>query len=206
MERFAVFGAGGHGRVVADIILACGGEIAFVLDDLPQGKALAGKNAITPNEFFTLALQKEVKIALAIGNNATRKAVFEAFKQRGFEIPSLIHPSAILSQSATISEACVVMPNVVVNARSTIGVGVILNTACVVEHDCKVGGFCHIAPRSVLCGGVNVGEDTHIGAGSVVIEGKSVGEGCFIGAGSVVISDIGPFKKVVGNPAKKELK
>ena len=160
MERFAVFGAGGHGRVVVDIILACGGEIAFVLDDLPQGKTLAGQNAITPSEFFTLALQKEVKIALAIGNNAARKAAFEAFKQRGFEIPSLIHPSAILSKNSTISEACVIMPNVVVNTGSTIGIGVILNTACVVEHDCVVGGFSHLAPRSVLCGGVNVGKDS----------------------------------------------
>ncbi|MCI7766298.1 acetyltransferase [Helicobacter sp.] len=205
MVRFAIVGAGGHGRVIADIILACGGEIAFVVDDSPQGKILANKNAISPKEFLMLGLQKEIKITLAIGNCQARRAFFEVFKQQGFEIPSLIHSSAIISKSAKISEACVVMPNVVVNAESMIETGVILNTGCVVEHDCKVGEFSHLAPKSALCGGVRIGKDSHIGAGSVVIEGRSVGDGCMIGAGSVVINDIQSFKKVVGNPAKKEL-
>ena len=57
-----------------------------------------------------------------------------------------------------------------------------------------------------MCGGVSVGEMTHIGAGSVIIEGKKIGDSCLVGAGSVVINDIESFKKVVGNPAKKELK
>ena len=56
MVRFAIVGAGGHGRVIADIILACGGEIAFVVDDSPQGKILANKNAISPKEFLMLGL------------------------------------------------------------------------------------------------------------------------------------------------------
>ena len=66
MVRFAIVGAGGHGRVIADIILACGGEIAFVVDDSPQGKILANKNAISPKEFLMLGLQKEIKITLGI--------------------------------------------------------------------------------------------------------------------------------------------
>ena len=206
MERFAIFGAGGHGRVIADMILACGGEIAYVLDDAPNAKSLAGKEAITKEKFLTISSQKEIKIALAIGDNHLRKEIYYFFKQKGFEVPSIIHPSAIISEESIIKEACVIMPNVVVNAKISVGVGVILNTACVVEHDCAIGSFSHIAPRSVMCGGVSVGEMTHIGAGSVIIEGKKIGDSCLVGAGSVVINDIESFKKVVGNPAKKELK
>ena len=105
MERFAIFGAGGHGRVIADMILACGGEIAYVLDDAPSAKSLAGKEAITKEKFLTISSQKEIKIALAIGDNHLRKEIYYFFKQKGFELPSIIHSSAIISEESMIEEA-----------------------------------------------------------------------------------------------------
>ncbi len=97
------------------------------------------------------------------------------------------------------------MPNAIINAHAQIGAGVIVNSGSIIEHDCNIGDFSHIAPSATLCGNVHIGDCTHIGAKSVVIEGKNIGKHCFIGAGSVVVSNIPSYKKVVGNPAKKEL-
>src|SRR5690606_20407341 len=79
----------------------------------------------------------------------------------------------------------------------------IVNTNAVVEHDCTIGDFVHLAPGTVLCGAVRVDSDTLIGAGTVVIPGKVVGRGVVIGAGSVVIKNIESYKKYAGNPAKE---
>lgn len=204
MQKLAIFGAGGHGAVIADILEALN-IVYLVIDDTPQTKQLNGIEAITKAEFLALKNAKEYGVVLAIGNNATRKSLYEFFLQKGFCLPSVIHPSAIISKSARISDAVVVFPNAVINARAKVGIGAIINTASVVEHDCSVGAFAHIAPNATLCGSVGIGDLSHIGSGSVVIEGKSVGEHCVIGAGSVVINAIPSFKKMVGNPAKKEI-
>ncbi|MCH5322128.1 MAG: acetyltransferase [Helicobacter sp.] len=207
MRKFAIFGAGGHAKVIADILDSNGDCVEYLIDDEPKGKVICGIKAILREEFLSIPqIQNQVALVLAIGNNALRKQLYEFFKSKGFDLPTIIHRSAIISKSSFLQEACVVMPQVVLNAKSQIGVGVILNTACVVEHDCKIGDFSHIAPRSVLCGGASVGKVSHIGANSVIIEGKSVGDFCLVGAGSVVIHNIVSNKKVVGNPAKKELK
>lgn len=204
MQKMAIFGAGGHGVVVADILEAL--KIPYlVIDDAPATKQLNGIWAITKADFLALKNAREYGVILAIGNNAVRKNLYEFFIQKDFYLPSIIHPSAIISKTAKIADAVAVMPNVTINACAQIGIGAIINTASVVEHDCSVGAFAHIAPNVTLCGGVSIGASTHIGAGSVVIEGKSVGEHCVIGAGSVVINPIPSFKRVVGNPAKREI-
>ncbi|TLD79884.1 acetyltransferase [Helicobacter sp. MIT 11-5569] len=204
MQKMAIFGAGGHGAVVADI-LESRGISYLVIDDMPEKKALNGISAMAKEEFLSLSNAKEYGILLAIGDNAVRKNLYTFFVQNGFCLPFVSHSSAIISKSAKIADGVVVMPNAVINARAKIGKGAIINTSSVVEHDCSVGDFTHIAPNATLCGGVSVGDFTHIGAGSVVIEGKSVGDYCIIGAGSVVISAIPSHKKIVGNPAKREL-
>lgn len=204
MKKYAIFGAGGHGKVVADILCAQGLEFEIVIDD-GENRFLCGKKAISKETFLTLKEAKGHSIVLAIGNNAIREKLYKFFIKNGFDLPSVIHPSAIISKSAEISNGVVIMPNAVVNANAKIAEGVIINSASVVEHDCVVGAFSHLAPGAVLCGGVRVGMRSHIGARSVVIEGKSVGDYCVVGAGSVVIDAIASHKRVVGNPAKREI-
>ncbi|CAM2923861.1 acetyltransferase [Helicobacter burdigaliensis] len=205
MKKFAIFGASGHGRVIFDLIKSSGDEVSYCIDDAPQNKKLGEIQAISREEFLSLR-DTSICIALGVGDNLLRKNLYEFFTKMGFSLPSIIHKSAIISPSATIDEACVVMPNVVVNANALVKKGAILNTACVLEHDCIVGEFSHLSPNSTLCGAVKVGNLSHIGAGATIIPTKSVGDNCVVGAGSVVISDIKRNTKIVGNPAKKELR
>ncbi|WP_310441126.1 acetyltransferase [Sulfurimonas sp.] len=193
MKSIYIYGSSGHGLVVADIAKACGYEDVIFIDD--------GDNEYPT--FEEIQKNKNISIAFGIGTNSVRAKLFDKVKNSGFEIATLIHPSAVISPSVTIGVGTVVMPNVVANAKAIVGDGVILNSGCIVEHECVIEDFVHISPNAALAGAVKVGEFTHIGIGSNVIQGISIGKNTIIGAGSVVIKSISDFKKAYGNPCRE---
>ena len=193
MKGIYIYGASGHGLVVADIARLCGYDEIIFVDD--------GNNEYAV--FESIKENIHIPIALGIGSNAVRASLFEKVRKSGFEVVSLVHPSAIVSPSSTIGMGTVVMPNVVVNAKANIGDGVILNTGSIIEHECIVEDFVHISPNAALAGGVKIGKLTHIGIGSSVIQGIIIGKQSIIGAGSVVVKNIDDFKKAYGNYCKE---
>ena len=193
MNSIYIYGASGHGLVVADIAMACGYDDIIFIDD--------GDNDYAT--FEDVKNQNNIPIAFGIGNNNIRAKLFKKVKQNGFKIVTLIHPSSIISSSSNIGLGSVVMPNVVINANTTIGDGVILNTGCIVEHECIVEDFVHISPNVALAGDVKVGSFTHVGISSCVIQGIKIGNNTIIGAGSVVVKDINNFKKAYGKPCRE---
>ncbi|OPA77940.1 acetyltransferase [Campylobacter pinnipediorum subsp. pinnipediorum] len=179
-----IYGAGGHGLVVADIARSVGYDEIIFLDDNKENK-------------FNPALKK-ADIVVAIGNNKTRKEIMQKVQNAGFNLVSLIHPSSVISPSTKIGNGVVIMPNVVINASAIIQDGVILNSSCVIEHECFIDGYSHISPNVSLAGNVKVGELTHIGIGSCIIECVKIGKNCIIGAGSTVLKDVDDNSKVYG--------
>jgi acetyltransferase-like isoleucine patch superfamily enzyme len=73
----------------------------------------------------------------------------------------------------------------------------------VIEHECNIGEFVHVASGSILSGNVTVGAGTHIGAGSIIRQGICIGEGSMIGIGSVVVKNIGDYVTAYGNPCRE---
>ena len=189
-----IYGASGHGLVVADVAKSCGYENIVFLDDDKSKGFLA---------FEDIKENRDYHIAFGIGNNQIREKLYKKVKENGFFTPILIHPSSIISPSARIEEGTVVMPNVVVNAKAYIGKCVILNSSCVVEHESIIGDFVHISPKVAIAGDVRIGNFTHIGIGSSIIQCLEIGKNSIIGAGSVVVKNIADFKKVYGNPCKE---
>ena len=186
--KLYIYGASGHGKVVCDVAKSAGYKEIVFLDD---------KNELK----FSPDLPK-FPVIIAIGDNKIRANLQKKVSEAGFELATLIHETAVISQSAKIGKGVVIMPSVVVNADALIGDGAILNSACVIEHDCVIGKFAHISPNSALAGGVEVGKFTHIGLGSSVIQKIKIGANSIIGAGSVVIKDIDENCVAVGVPAK----
>jgi sugar O-acyltransferase (sialic acid O-acetyltransferase NeuD family) len=197
-SRCVVFGAGGHGRVAADVARAAGFVVAAFLDDAPR-PAVDGVPVVEAARFE--ARPGDV-VVLGIGDSKSRRAVFQRMLARGVEVVTVVHPSAVVSASATLGPGTVVMPRVVVNAGASIGIGVILNSGCIVEHDCVLGDFLHVAPRAALGGAVRVGDDAHVGLGACVLQSLASGAGALVGAGAVVIDDVRDGDTVVGNPAR----
>ena len=195
MEKIKLFiyGASGHGKVVADIAKDNGFKEIIFIDD-GDNKYLTFENIKTQNH---------IPIALGIGDNFIRNKIFKKLKRFNFNIITLIHSSAIISDNVTILDGSVVMPNVVINTNTKVGKGVILNTSCIIEHDNIIKDFVHISPNAALAGNVKVGKFTHIGIGSSVIQNIQIEKKCIIGAGSVVIKNITKNTKCAGVPAKK---
>jgi UDP-N-acetylbacillosamine N-acetyltransferase len=196
VKQIYIYGASGHGKVIADIARAMGFKVVAFVDDDESKNEFGGLPCIRADKM------QKLPVAVAIGSNKARKRVYDNLKNCSFAMPPLIHPSAVISPSAKIGEATVVMPNAVINADAAIGTGCIINTAVVVEHDCIIGNFAHISPNAALAGGVSVGEMSHIGIGANVIQLIKIGKECVIGAGAAVISDILDNTTVVGVPAR----
>lgn len=193
MKSIYIYGASGHGLVVADIARVCGYDNIIFIDD--------GENEYLT--FEDIKNNNSIAITFGIGSNSIRAKLFEKVKNSGFKIVSLIHPSSIISSSVTIGYGTVIMPNVVVNAKAVIGDGVVLNTASVIEHECYIEDFVHISPNVALAGNVTVCKLTHVGIGSNVIQCITIGNNTIIGAGSTVVKNIENFKKAYGNPCRE---
>ena len=196
-KEVIIIGAGGHGKVIADIIEKCGDKVLGFLDDGAReetfGYKVLGKsrdaNKYPDKEFF-----------IAIGNNAVRKKIATANPNLKFY--TAIHPAAIISRGVEIGEGTCVMAGCVINADTKIGNHVIINSGSVVEHDNNVSDFVHLSPGAVLCGTVSVGECTHIGAGVTVKNNVSITGETIIGVGAAVVNDIEMPGTYCGVPAK----
>lgn len=208
--RVLIWGAGGHGRVVADAVVACGFELVGFVDARP---ALVGSE-VGSSGVPVLATESDLRTALAhgrlpggaavvvpaVGHNATRKRMVLELEGRCSD--RIVHPSAIVSPSARISKGTVVLPGGIVNSSARIGRGVIVNSGAVVEHDCSVGDGAHLSPGAVLAGGVSVGECSWVGANATILPGVRLGHHVTVGAGAVVRKNVEPHATVVGNPAR----
>jgi len=187
-----IYGASGHGLVVADIARDNGYNDIIFIDD--------GDNSYVS---YTNYLDNNIPFIIAIGDNKIREILQSKVLDDGFKIVSLIHSGCMISSSVKIGLGVVIMPNVVVNANSIIKDGVILNTSCVIEHENVIENFVHISPNVALAGDVQIGKYTHIGIGANIIQGVNIGKNNIIGAGAVVIHNIENNKKLVGIPARE---
>ncbi len=197
-----IFGSGGHGKVVLDVLLESGIDVKGYIDDdaSKHGSVINGKKILGGWDY--LAKNKGVKIALGIGNNKIRACVFEKAKELGMEVVNAIHPKAVVSRSVKLGCGIVIMPGAVVNTNTVIEDGVCVNTCASVDHDCRLKKFCHIWPGANLAGTVSVGEYSYVGTGASVIQNLRIGNNVMIGSGAAVISDIPDGTTAVGVPAK----
>lgn len=206
-----MIGAGGHSKVIRDIILSYGNyEIIGHLDDMYEQLKVEGGIYFGPTSAAVKLMDEhaDTKFVIAIGNNRTRKLIMERLAIPIHRYITLIHKQAVVSLSAKIGVGTVVMPGAIINADADIGNHVIVNTGAIVEHDNKVKDFAHISPNAVLAGSVIVGTGVHIGVGVNVIQNITIGDWSIIGAGATVICDIVANCTAVGIPArviKKEL-
>jgi sugar O-acyltransferase (sialic acid O-acetyltransferase NeuD family) len=202
-----IIGAGGHGRVVLDILMAGSAyrPIGF-LDADPRLKEtrVGGLDVLGGIHLLNkLKQQHQLRCAIiAIGDNRARAGYVQAVRDHGLELINAIHPSASLSASATLGCNVVVAAHATVCADARIGDLVIINTAAVVDHECEIGHAAHICPGAKLAGRVRVGAGAFVGLGANVIQCLSIGDAAIIGAGAVVLSDVPSGATAVGVPAR----
>ena len=198
MNKLIIVGAGGHGKVIADIALKNGyANICFV-DDNAIGEVL-GFPIIGKISDLSKLSDSSTDFVIAIGNNKVRQAIAETYDVNWI---TLVHPSAHIAIDVTIDKGTAVMAGAIVNPSTKIGKHCIINTGAIVEHDNVIEDYVHVSPNVALGGTVRIGSLTHVGIGATVKNAITICPDCVIGAGAVVVKNIEKRGTYVGVPAK----
>ena len=204
-RRVFLFGYSGHAYVIIESFIAAGYTIAGYFD---YHEAITNPYQLPYFGFEgsvdVSSIVKSDFVFPSVGDNTVRARLVSFFAKYNLKQCVLIDPSAKVSHSSRIGLSTYVGVNSIINAQSQIGKGVIINTVTIIEHECDVQDFSHIAPAAVLCGNVTVGKSTFIGANSVVRNNTSICSDVILGAGSVIVKDIIKAGIYFGNPCKQQ--
>ena len=205
MHKVIVYGAGGHGKVVGDILLARKDpSFAGFVDDRAelQGSTILGYPVFGDGDWLQREASKmRVAVALGVGDNFARQRLVEKCLAWGTELATLVHPTASVSGSARLGPGTVVMAQVAINPDAKIGSGVIVNTGAIVEHDVVIGDYAHVAPNAAMGGASSLGDYSFLGLNAAVRQCVIIGSQSIIGAGAVVVRDIPDHVVAFGVPA-----
>lgn len=205
-KKCVIMGAGGHGRVVLDILLSARQyQVVGFLDSNPalHGRWMDGLPILGgPSSLSELHAQGVTSAIVAIGDNGIRRQMAEQIERAGFELINAIHPSANLARNVNLGRNIVVSAGALVCAHCQIGDSVILNTGCIVDHETMIGTAAHVCPGGKIAGRVVIGAGAFVGIGATILQGLRIGCEAVIGGGAVVIEDVEPLTTVVGVPAR----
>lgn len=204
-------GAGGHAKILVELVAQVGGyELVGFIDTDPTrwGTQFMGCPVLGGDDQLPVQRAKGVQAAFigvgAVSSAGTRlrARLFREALALGFEMPTLVHPRAVVSPSAKLGPGSVVMGGAVVNTAARVGANATIYSAAVIEHDSVIGDHVHLSPGVQLAGGVIVEEGAFLGIGAVVIQGVRIGAWATVGAGAVVLADIPDGVVAVGVPAR----
>lgn len=205
-KHVVLVGYGGHSLVLYDMLNLNSYKIEGYFDTKKHLTNPLGLDYLGDDDFLRkyILANPGILVVIAIGDNKIREKIsnrlLEVIDQ--FRIPSIIHKTSLISPTTKIDFGVHVMPNVIINAFSEIHFGVICNSGSIIEHECVIGKFTHLAPGAVLTGNCKIGERCLIGANAVIRPAIKICDDVIIGSGSVVISDIKQAGIYAGNPAK----
>lgn len=191
-----VYGGGGHGKSLIELLLALGSyRIVGVVDDsLPQDQTVLGLPVLGGGEMLADLHAGGVRLAAnavgGIGDLTVRVRVFERLSQVGFTCPAVVHPTAYVEPSAVLSPGVQVFPHAYIGSDVRLGYGTIVNTGAIVSHDCRLGSYVNISPGAILAGGVQVGDGVLVGMGATVNLLAHIGRGARVGNGATVKRDV----------------
>jgi len=200
--RLVIFGGGGHGKVIIDLVRALGTyQLVGVLDDhLHPGTLILGVPVLGGSEalprLYEQGVHKVINAVGAIGHVEVRVQIFDMLRQAGFLFPTVIHPMAFVEPSAKIEDGVQILAKSYISSSATIDFGTLINAGVVVSHDCNLGKYVNLSPGAMLAGGVVLKDRVQVGMAATINIDITVGEGARIGNSAVVKADVPPATKV----------
>ena len=207
-NRLILVGGGAFARELmnwADHLYGCteGKSIHGFLDESPNVLESFNYQISYLGKIDNFQPAKGEKLLIGIGDPAGKKRIYEMLKLRGGEFLQLIHPTAVVANTAKLGEGVVVCPHSLVSADAIVGDGVAINALSSVGHDVVLGNFCTLSAHVDLTGSVEVGERVFFGTGAKVLPKAKIGSGAKIGAGAIIMRSVPENGVMYAQPAKK---
>lgn len=183
MRKLIVVGAGGHGRSVAEAVLASSQFqlVGFLDDEFPRLSKVWDFPVLGRIAEFTRFRSYAESVVVAIGKNELREGLSAQLRIAGFDLATIIHPRAFVAPSAILGVGSVIMAGAIVGTEAQLGEGVIVNYGAVVDHHCRVENFGHLGVNASMAGG------SVLGKGAWMQVGSALGYGVEIAAGRVLV-------------------
>jgi len=199
-----IVGAGGHGKVLLDICRVSGVQIAGYLDADPSlppylhGVPILGTDDMLGDQSFVATHA----FVLGVGDTAIRCRLSVCFEQADATLATLVHPSAVISEPASIGGGSTIHAGAIVNIDVKIGTHCVVNTGASVDHDCILSDGVQIGPGATLAGGVTCQRNVFVGTGASILPNVTIGKDSIVGGGSSVAKDVPKDVTVYGVPAR----
>ena len=213
MKDIAIFGAGGFGKEVACFInlinKSKGGQIWNFIGFFDDNEKLIGSEVSRYGKVLgtseTLnAWDKELDLAVAIGNPAAIKSVVQKIKNPNIDFPNLCPQNGFsVDDSYSIGKGNIIQGGSFLSCDVKIGNFNVLNGSVVFGHDVVVGDCNVFMPATRISGKVKIGDCNLFGVGSIVLQGLDIGNNIKLSPGSVLMAKPKDGNLYIGNPAKK---
>jgi acetyltransferase EpsM len=193
-----IYGGGGHGKSLIDLIRSLGTyRIVGIIDDgydKNSGETIMGipvlGGADILSKLHAQGIRQAVNAVGGIGNIKVRVKVFQQLAEAGFICPTVVHPTALVEPSASLSAGVQVFPMAYIGSETKLGFGTIANSGAIVSHDCLLEDYVNISPGAILAGAVKIGSGSLVGMGVTVNLAVTIGSGAQIGNGATVKGDV----------------
>lgn len=196
LEKIIVFGAGGHGKSIIDLILAAGEyELVGLVDDAPQpDNQVMGIPVLGGRDCLASLIQSGIHLAVnavgGIGNPSLRVSIFDLLEKTGFSFPPVVHPRACVEPSARLADGVQVLAMAYVGSEALVGFGSIINYGAILSHEVLLGKYVNISPGAMLAGRVSVADTSQIGMGATINLDIKVGQSVRIGNSAVIKKNV----------------
>ena len=208
MKKIAIYGAGGLGREIAQLINQINAKspqwefLVYFDDNIEKGKIIRGQDVLGGINDLNL-IDQDLCLLICIADCQIRAKIVNGISNSKITYPSLIHPSVIIDETdIQLGEGSIITAGNILTTDISIGKHSIINLACTVGHDVVIEDYCAVMPGVHLSGNITIGEGTLIGTGARVLQNLSIGNHAKIGAGAVVTKHVSNGHTVVGIPAK----
>jgi len=201
-----IWGAGGAAKVVADTArLLDELEVAGFLDDANperKGDTFCEASILGGKDQIPALLEGDLRLmVIAIGDNRARAELAAHAEEQGFQLVTLIHPTAYVAKDVLVDRGTVIKAGAVVESGAQIGANVIIGAQVYVGHEVVIKDDAHISGGGKVGGKSVIECGAWIGLGAVVKDRVHIGKAAQVAAGAVVLDDIPPGVVATGNPA-----
>ena len=200
MKKIIIVGAGGHAAELVDYLMHINAlssvektkewEIVGLIDDSEANYIAYGYEFPFFGKIKDHEVQQEVEYVMGIANMKYRRVIIEQLQQEGARFATLIHPTALVSPSATIGAGCVISHNVSIGPKAVLGDFNLINSRCTIGHDTTIGSYNFLAPQVVTGGFAVIGDENFIGTNGVLLPAITLGNSTTIAAGMIVDKNV----------------